>query len=744
VHALAWAVALSTTGPASASEEGSEQIVVVRLPSPSSRVDVQRERGDAVALLTIIRPPDGLVATLAGQTGRFLRDVSRRSFVGTSATVGLELSSPNVEVSVRIVEDTPAVILTFGLSRNELHPDHRSLFGAIPGVYEVTRIPFALPAEPGDAPCPGRIANERLAWSVPAEHVDDRFSLVETSHCAEYLASRLAVEAMNSGRSLQPFERWAYRFEPSRVWPDHRRSHALVALVVGSILVRTGYLPEAEIVLREPGLFRARSLRYYQALALAHLDLERARPSHVAEIVEPLLETDAPDRVKEAAGVILTLGFNRAGRVSRAIASAQAAWSSLDDPDGSHGRLAMLAGELSLAAGEIGGAKQWFQRAVDCGNGAPGRAGMLRLADFAARAGEFRRAKRLLARARPVTPCEEALVELRRDVMHLRQADAVLRHLEGILHEPTCVREAREARFALAQTYVQVGLPELAVPLAWTIRDELPVDYRHTREPLPLLRRAFRSAAARLDRHRRYQSLTTLYEEQVANRRALELLDGTTLIHVARAYIESGAPKTAASVLTTRLASGVSEESQRLISATLAEAYLQANDTYRADLVLDYFEREFGPEDAHVASLRRIELDLVAGRPEVALRRAESNKAPAGDPTFTRLELLGRARLRAGMPIRAAAAYIAALNLPNPAPLEEPAAVIRVLSACARRDHRGPCEQLYRRARASIPLGKRLGDHAQRLGWLEESGEAPGGDEPLAEMLINPDQEEDE
>jgi hypothetical protein len=718
-------------------DEISEQIVVVRLPSPDSEARVRHARGDAVALLEVIRPPAGLVKTLAGQAGRYFLAPHRRSVVGDRAVVALELSSSAVEISTKRVEETPAIILTIGPRQSGLHPDHRALFGAMPGLFEIGRLPIAVPSEPADAPCPARIANDRLAWSVPAKDITERFSLLADPVCAEFLAAQLAVESINSGRSLAPFERWAFNFEPWRQWPEHRRAHSIVSLVVGGVLTRTGYEPEAEVVLAAPDLFKARSLRHHQALGLAHLELTRGRSAEVRSIVEPLLETGAPDEIKALAGIVLVLSETRRGAVADALVAAGDAWDGLRAPEGAAGPLAALAGEVALASDQHTQARSWFERAASSSHPRAGRAAKLRLADFAARRGEFRKAKRILARVRPETACEVALVELREKVMALAEADAVLRLLENIVKQPTCPAEAREARFALAQTYVQVGLPELAVPLAWQLRDELPRDYRHTNEPFPVLERAFRSAAARLARHRRWQELTVLYEENVAEKRALELLDGPTLVHVARAYIESGAPQSGSTVLTLRLARGVSKTSRLDITLTLIETYLRSNDAYRADLVLDHFEKIAGPKHAYEVSLNRARLALLDGRPAAALELMRELEPPAGDPTQQRLEIIARAHLALGQPFPAADAYLASLNLPIPAESEHPEDIVRVLSACARAEVDGPCGALYRTAATTRDLGPRLDAHARRLGWVPSDGGAhsptPSG---LAEMLV--------
>ena len=726
-------------------DEISEQIVVVRLPSADSEARVRHERGDAVALLEVVRPPPGLMRTLAGQTGRYFLAAHRRSVVGDHAVLALELSSSAVEISTRRVDDTPALILTFGPSNDGLHPDHRALFGAMPGLFEMGRLPFAMPTEPADAPCPGRIANDRLAWSVPAEDVTDRFSLLSDPVCAEFLGAQLAVESINSGRSLAPFERWAFNFEPWRQWPEYRRARSVVSLIVGAVLTRTGYEPEAEVVLAAPDLFKARSLRHYQALGLAHLELARGRPDEVRNIVEPLLATGAPDEVKALAGIVFVLSETRRGAVSEALAAASDAWERISAPEGSAGPLAALAGEIALASARRPRARTWFERAAASSDPRARRAATLRLADFAARRGEFRKAKRILARVRPQTACEIALVELREKVMGLAEADAVLRLLESIVKEPTCPAEEREARFALAQTYVQVGLPELAVPLAWQLRDELPEDYRHTKEPFPVLERAFRAAAARLARHRRWQELTVLYEENVAEKGALELLDGPTLVHVARAYIQSGAPQSGSTVLTLRLARGVSKASRLNITLALVETYLRSDDAYRADLVLDHFEKIAGPEHAYQVTLSRGRLALLDGRPEGALELVSGLEPPAGDPTQQRLELLGRAHLALDRPLAAAEAYLAALRLPNPAQPEHPEDLVRVLSGCARAEVDGPCGALYRAVVTNRDLGPRLEAHARRLGWVPSGGDdRPATQSGLAEMLVRTPRGEDQ
>lgn len=737
---IGWAgavVVLTSSVVGAAPSEVSEQIVVVRLPSAQSKAEISHRRGDAVAVLEVTRPPANLLATLAGQTGRFFRGVDRRGVMGDRAVVALELSSDAVEIALRRIDETPAIILTFGPIRNPRHPDHRALFGAIPGLFEPGRLPLPLPGEPDDAPCPGHIANDRLAWSVPAADASERLGLVSDRECGHYLIAQLAAEAINAGRSLEPFERWAFHFDAWRVWPEHRRAFSVVALVVAGVLSRSGYYPEAEVVLGASDLFAARSLQHYQAVGLAHLGLVRGRDEDIKDLVEALLETQAPEDVKALAGLVAMLSETLRGSTSNALSMARSTWASLDDPEAFGGPLSAFAGEVALAGRDGATAKTWFTRAAESRHPRARRAGQLRLADFAAQAGRFRRAKRILARVRPETPCDEALVELREKVMSLGEADAVLRLLENTVKEPSCPAELREARFALAQTYVQVGLPELAIPLAWTLESELPVEYRSIYTPLPMLERAFREAAARLARHERWQDLTLLYEGHVAEKAAMELLDGLTLVHIARAYIESGAPQSGSTVLTMRFAKGVSDESRLSVVLSLVNTYLAANDTYRANLVLDYFEKTFGPATRFWLSLNRGRLAMLNGEPGAALEELEGVETPAGDPTFIKLELQARAHLALEEPILAAQRYLEAVGLPNAAQPEHPEDVVRVLSACARAEIDGPCGALFRAVHRSIPLSHRLEAHAIRLGWQPSDQPSPSMTAAgLAEMLV--------
>lgn len=228
-----------------------------------------------------------------------------------------------------------------------------------------------------------------------------------------------------------------------------------------------------------------------------------------------------------------------------------------------------------------------------------------------------------------------------------------------------------------------------------------------------------------------------LYETNVAEKRALDLLDGPTLVHVARAYIESGAPQSGSTVLTLRLSRGVSKSARMSITRTLIETYLQAEDGYRADLVLDYFEKTFGAEAQWEVALNRAELALLDGRPQATLKLIRDLKTPAGDPEQRQLELTARAHLALEEPFPAAEAHLAALNLPIPAEPERPEDLVRVLSACARAGVDGPCGALYRAASTKIDLGPRLRAHAERLRWLA-SGDAasPSNPNSLAEMLV--------
>ncbi len=663
-----------------------KQVVVLQAPDPQTRVELTHLAGDRVARLVLKAPPADVIQALRAQLGAHMIGVDRDRFQDGVLSLDLRLASDAVDIELNQIERPRAFAFTFRARPDTPAPDRSGYFGRTPGLWLPASLPTSFPREPGDAPCAGSQAKSILGWAEPADDVTQRFHLVQDPECANHLAAALAASALRRAGELGPFEVWAYRFDPRHVWPNRPRAFARTVLIAGEVLARTHYFPEAEVMLTSP-VFKARSLQLHQAIALANLELLRGRWSEVETLLAPLSELASQDRMRGVALELRTRAALGATEPERAIAIAEAMHDTFEQPEAAPARAFVHVGESALARGEIPRAQRFFGWSLRSGGGLASAAARIRLADVAAMKGQFKRATTLLARVETRDPCLVANLRLRRAFLRIRNNRTLERKLTLAIERPECPSEKREAAFGLTYLYMMTGVPEQAIALArlWSI--ETPALFRDPATQKPLLREVARAGVERLVRHRDWKGIAELYQAHLSALSQARILDDETELAIARATDALGLHELAARMLKLLLARDIHPKLKGRVAALLAEAYAEAGDDYRADLVQRYFATQLAGDPL------RWRVDLVSA--DLALERKDADGAlkalraardrfPSGDPRFAWHMAKAAAYAQGGRTEDAAQSLVEALETEHRPPIEAPGLIIRVLSSCLR------------------------------------------------------------
>jgi len=706
-----------------------KQVVVLEAPNPDTRVALRHVASDRVARLRISAPPTDTIEALEAQLGAHMIGVDRDGFQDGTLRLDLRLASDAVDITVDQIERPRAFAFSFRARADTPSPDRTGYFGRTPGLWLPPSLPTSIPREPGDAPCAGSQAKPILGWAEPADDVTQRFHLVKNPACADHLAAELAAAALREAEALGPFEVWAYRFDPRHPWPNRPRAFARTVLIAGEVLARTQYFPEAEIMLTAP-VFKARSLQLHQAISLANLELLRGRWDEVETLLAPLSELASQDRMRAVALELRARAALGAREAERAMAIADAVHETFERPEAAPARAFIHAGETALTQGELVRARRFFGWAVRSGRGSASAAARIRLADMAAMRGQFKKAGGLLARVKTRDLCLSAHLRLRRAFLRTRNNRTLERTLTLAIERPECASEKREAAFGLAYLYMMTGVPEQALAPArmWSL--ETPPLFRNAAIQKPLLREVARAGVERLVRHRNWKGVADLYEAHLAPLSESNVLDDETELAIAHATHALGLHALAARMLKVLLAREIHPKLKGRVAALLAEAYAEAGDDYRAGLVERYFSTQLPTDPLRWrVDLVSVELALRREDADAALRvlRSGRDRFPPGDPRFSWHMEKAAAHALKGETEEAADSLVEALNTEHAPPIESPAVVIRVLSACLREE--APCARtLFPVALERTPdlVTPRLRWQAKRMGIDVQAGPSDG------------------
>ncbi|MGF1510202.1 MAG: tetratricopeptide repeat protein [Myxococcota bacterium] len=664
------------------------QLIVVETPTAKTKIQVQHELGHRVAQVKIQAPPSDIIETLESQTGAFLISVQRRSYTDGVLDLLFKLSDDSTQIRVRRLKRGRAMAF---ILRDRARPpelDPKGFFSRVAGLLSFDRVPSAFPPEADDAPCPRVQAKQLLKGSASAYRLEDHLDRIGDSECAHYLTGQLAVLASRNGSDLKPFESWAFHFDPREPWRQSRRAFAHTVLAAGHVLARTGYFPEAEVMLTSP-VFRPRSLRVYQAIALSQLALASRDHEEVEALLEPASELVPTDELNLVVAELRARTFLARGLHEESMSVIEAASERLRSFPPISGHLFLYGGDIALATEQTARAERFYRLASEARTGAAKSAALLRLGDLSARAGKLSEALKRYHSAEMGTACLRAHKKLRQQVLQSANVEETEQVLSLAERRPTCPTERHLALYMLSFLYAQTGRHHEAVPLAVEWNRLVPEDFRNDAIAHSVLQDVTLHAARSLARQGAWQQLIELYENELIDASEQHVLKAEAESLIADAMLQLGMASAAASKLKALLARGVERPIKDEAAALLAEAYLAAGDFFRASLVHRYFEAELGNSPVRWrAEQVAAEVDLAMDRPEMAHQRMVSaaSMTPSGDPDFHRRWILARALMKQGQHEAAAREFDELLSAPFAPHVHDSGPLVEALSSCLRRE----------------------------------------------------------
>lgn len=733
---LGWLAYLGLSLEATAAEGTlPDQILVLRAPR-KTRVELAHVDGDRVAELKITHPPSGAAETLRAQAGSFVTAVEHVLFERDVLTLLLRLSTDAVEVATRRLSRPSGWSVMLTPRREPPFPPASRLVGYLPGLLPPPPRPVLFPAAPRDTPCTGHrdgeIAINGISGSPILSEVglEERVRLVTDPLCRSWAVAQLAVNALEEGRDLTPFERWAFLFAfEADPWSLHRGAFALVSLVAAEVLSRQGYVPESERLLADArryteahAPFRAMALANHFAILRDHDEAETLYRQLVAEGFDPWMIYQA--------SLARALNALEGGDSRGALAHAERGARLLPEPEDLPGDLFVVGGEAALANGELALAAEHYRRAAK-GRSTSARAmGLLRLADLDLRAERSESALKgwLLAGA-VGSACVRDHVHLRRVLVLEQDRAEIMRFLSSQADFSRCEAVQMEAQFARAMTHLARGEEALALEPAVQIAENGISRWGPARPHRALVSEVGRSAVARWRRHRDPATLVTFFEAHLE--RFSHLLDHRTRFWVGRAYDAIGASARAAEELLGLLTEEPEVAFREELLLALGEAFLRSGDTYRTDLVLRHLATRYPSTEL------RWRQGWLAGRHHLRLERPKSalehldlarRLAPLGDKRAEVALDRSRALLAMGEIEAAGRALLDAAESPLLPDSAIRAPAIEALSECARscraRTLSALTEPLVERVGRET-LSSRLVERLVRRGALEKDKARP-------------------
>lgn len=644
-----------------------------------------------MAELTIIRPPADATETLSKQRGPFVRSVEHISREGDELRLLLRLTTSAADIKARRIRRPGAWTLTFTPQRKAPFPTPERTIGHLPGLVELPHRPVLFPHPPRDTPCAGNPDGEDLQDSprldFPSElELEEKLAMLPEPICRSWVTSRFALRALEAGKTVAAFERWAFLFAINPApWRLHPEAYAQASLVVAEILTRLEYLPEARAILADASRFRARHAPF-RAMALAnHLSLQDRFDEAETLYAQLVAEGFKPWTVHRAS-LARVLNALTGGDPAGALAHTERASRAIPRVESLPGDLWVVGGEAALALGELALARNYYERAARS-HGRESRAlGLMRLADLEVRARRVRSAKKgwTLASAAGGWPCLDDHLHLRRVLTGEKDTKEILIFLDGVSGFSRCPAVKMEADYARAMISLFRGEEQLALAPTLRLIRNGSTRWRTAGPQRKTFTKIAQSAIGRLDRYREPADLVAFYERELETHS--KLLEEGTRFRVAQAYVAIGASMRGAIEMLDLLTEKPKVPFRRDLMLSLGEAFLSARDTYRTDLIIRHLQTLSLGRDAW--RLARLEGRYAAalGRDEraaSALRRALAN-LPSGDRRAKTSLDLARTYVRLGRVPAATEAVLAAATSPS---LRRDALLppaIHILSECAR------------------------------------------------------------
>ncbi len=685
--------------------ELAKQVVVFKTKR-NSRVRVSLVPGDRVATLAVTRPPKGLVKKLQDQLGLAMVSVERIDLVDDVLRIALGLGNESYRLKIRALRrKSRAYSIVFYPNPYSPTVAPHTLIGRVPDTPPRRKLPFVLPATPKRHPCQRFPETERIIGmfgdrAPPAVTTVVAFAKkLPDLECRDFFLAQVAAAHLQRHRDLANLKGWAFNFSGQDRWNAYPFAYSYTALVASAVLMRAGFLPEVEALLATDRIQTSKRLIPFRGLLMSELLLLRRDTATAQQLLRALFREQMMPQIRDAAALRLTELATKDG-------PQQAAWvlrtivPRLPRSSPLHAMVSVRAGELALAMDDPKRARRFFTRATQSTDRRLKNHALLRLGDLEVRKGTKaarRRAHKLYERVDRRERCLAAMARLRTTLLDGRDRERLEQNVMDAVDEPQCTGHEMDARYAMAELSIVRDQFAYAIRLLEAAEEHHDDRWSSRKVFHDEITRIAALAVARLRRNRDWTGLVDLYRKHLASRQAS--LSSSSLHSIATALNRVGLNSEAAKVVRTTLKQNPSGDDFERLTVVLARSYLDADQLYLAEIVLDYFRQvRSRSEKLWEVQLTHAELLLRQGNAAAALEilRAAEKSTPKGDPRARLLVLRSEAEYALSNAEAAAAALLEALQGPWLPSLETRGRGVNVLSLCLRQCKKKTLERLLK------------------------------------------------
>ena len=698
-----WILVCAPPADAAPKKKNTALQLIVLGAKKNTKAEISLVPGDTVAHLTITNAPAGLIEKLRQQIGPIVHRVERIGEAAGKLQIALYLNKSSVVPRLRkLGKRRRAFALTFWPSAKPPPVQPKLLIGRVPDTPPRPPWPIPIPKSPRRTPCTrfpkvGRLLGMLRDQSPPSMAAISRFAETITDpQCQDFLMAHAAAHELTRDRAPDLISRWAYKFSNQDRWTAYGYAYSFTALVAASVLLRSDFGPEAEILLATDRIKKSRRLMPYRGLLMADL-LVKSDPSTSIRLLRALTSAENPDDIRTAAVArLLDLTPTPDASATRAL---------LDDYVPKATKSSALYNEVALRAGELAFSIDAYRRAKSyfaIPAKSPSRRvfghAELRLGDLAVALD--RKPSVALKHYHRVDQrelCLAAMVRLRKSLLDPNDREVVEKTMLDMIAKSECQGQELEARYAMAE------LSRLRDHFGYALG--LVDDAEQLHERRKGSKEAFERLGARIadegldrmNRNRNWVALLDFYKQFLRERP--DRLAPSSVRAIAEVLGRAGLHTEAAELLRATLKRDLPGEDVESLTLDLARSYLAAKKTYLTEVVLDFFQ------GVKSQSKRLWQINLV--RAELLLRQrngvaaldalnAADKSTPSGDPRARHALLKAEAEFYLGRADAAADSLLTSLQGEWQPPLETRGVAVNVMSLCARECSKTKLERLLK------------------------------------------------
>ena len=614
-----------------------DQVLILRSNS-TTKLKVLHTEGDLIARLIIYSPPPDALTILRQQVGPFVRKIDHESLEGSRLQLTLRLTTGAVKIRPYRIKAPPSWTVTFTTRKQINFPDRAKLIGQASGLLKIPHYPTLLPAPQRDHPCTGNQDGEAILRG-PMRHFETELSFLELVGdiaepiCRSWASAQLAAAALENQKALDPFNRWAFSFAAeTQPWPFFSREFGHASLIAAEILSRSRYIPEAELLLRDGSRYKP-SDAPFRAMVLANHLSSLHKHDEAETLYAQLIKEGFEPLILYRASLARTLNALSGGDVLGVMKYVEIATRLLPTYKELPAILWNIGGEAALALGEIRLARKYFKRAARSQGYAQQGLATLRLGDLELRAGRRKSALQgwAISQAKGWR-CSQQLVHFRRVLTLEKDISEVMNYLQSSKKFSSCREISVEAGFALVEIYLKRGDLQLALDAALDLQRLSSTPWGKLSPEHVLLTKIARASAEQHMRHLDPAGLVDFYENRLIEH--AHAFDNRTRFLIGQAYADIGVGSRASIELLELLIDQPNIGFKHELLCELGEAFLLANDHYRASLVVRNLKTLNPPPSIRWRfHMLAAEYNRTVSRYETALKHLQlaESKLPPGD-----------------------------------------------------------------------------------------------------------------